>query len=457
MQKSVTIGEMKIEQSRVRKLNEKEVEKGPVIYLMSRDQRVHDNWALLFAQKLALELQEPLVVAFCLIDSYQSANKGHYDFMLEGLGEIENEVEKLQIGFVKLRGGQRSKEALSLVGVVKAGAVICDFSPLRGGRIWREKLGKKADCAVFEVDAHNIVPCWEASQKQEYSARFFRPKIHGKLEKYLTEFPKIKKHPLKISSKSLTNSSWKGIESNNGSFMLDRPVAGERAAEEKMKSFIKNGLKRYHLEKNDPTKDVLSGLSPYLHFGQISAQRVALEMRAANAPSQAKETFLEELIVRKELSDNYCYYNKNYDNNQGLPDWAKKTLAEHKKDKREFIYDLSTFEEAKTHDDLWNAAQQEMIKSGKMHGYMRMYWAKKILEWSENAQKAQKIAIYLNDKYSLDGRDPNGYTGIAWSIGGVHDRPWFERPIFGKVRYMSYRGCQRKFDVEEYIKQVENL
>ena len=164
-----------------------------------------------------------------------------------------------------------------------------------------------------------------------------------------------------------------------------------------------------------------------------------------------KDAFLEEMIIRRELSDNFCEYEPEYDQFEGFHAWSQKTLNEHRNDEREYIYPLGQFEAAETHDDLWNAAQNEMKITGKMHGYMRMYWAKKILEWTPSPEIAQQIAIDLNDKYELDGRDPNGYTGIAWSIGGIHDRAWFERPIFGKIRYMNYNGCKSKFDVMKYI------
>jgi deoxyribodipyrimidine photo-lyase len=195
-------------------------------------------------------------------------------------------------------------------------------------------------------------------------------------------------------------------------------------------------------------------LSPYLHFGQLSAQRVALEVMNAAVGEASREAFLEELIVRRELSDNFCFYNKDYDAPQGFPAWAQKTLSLHGKDKREHVYTLRQLEEGRTHDDLWNAAQLAMVKRGTMHGYLRMYWAKKILEWTRSPGVAMKIAIHLNDKYELDGRDPNGYAGIAWSIGGVHDRPWGERRIFGMVRYMNYNGCKKKFNVRAYVEKV---
>ncbi len=200
-----------------------------------------------------------------------------------------------------------------------------------------------------------------------------------------------------------------------------------------------------------------SRLSPYLHFGQLSAQRVALEVQAFDADIPAQEAFLEQLVVRRELSDNFCFHEPAYDRCEGFPAWALKTLEAHRRDPRPYLYALDEFEEARTHDPLWNAAQSQMVASGRMHGYLRMYWAKKILEWTESPEKAMRVAVYLNDRYQLDGRDPNGYAGIAWCIGGVHDRAWGERPVFGKVRYMSAGGARRKFDVAAYLEKVERL
>ena len=225
---------------------------------------------------------------------------------------------------------------------------------------------------------------------------------------------------------------------------------GENEGKRSLKTYLNERMDVTGESRNDPNKDSLSNLSPYIHFGQLSAQEIALQV-IATEDSVGKDTFLEQLIVRRELSDNFCYYNDDYDSFNGFHSWAQKTLNEHREDQREYLYSSSEFENANTHDKLWNAAQHQMIVSGKMHGFMRMYWAKKILEWSEDPEAALQIAIDLNDKYELDGRDPNGYTGIAWSIGGIHDRPWFERPVFGKVRYMNYNGCKRKFDVNKYI------
>ena len=224
-----------------------------------------------------------------------------------------------------------------------------------------------------------------------------------------------------------------------------------------MESFIAERLESYNTLRNDPTKNALSNLSPYLHFGQISAQRVVLEVEKAKSDPESKKAFLDEILVWKEIADNFCYYNPGYDRFESFPDWAKKSLNAHRHDRRTYIYTLEEFEAGKTHDPLWNASQMELLRTGKMHGYMRMYWAKKILEWSESPEKALEIAICLNDRYELDGRDPNGYAGIAWSIGGVHDRAWREREVIGKIRYMSYEGCKRKFDVKLYIAKYSAL
>jgi len=230
--------------------------------------------------------------------------------------------------------------------------------------------------------------------------------------------------------------------------------SGETAARAHLGRFLKAGLAHYDRDRNDPTRDGQSGLSVYLHFGQISAQRVALDVRNAAAPPEAKAAFLEELIIRRELSDNFCFHNPDYDTVRAFHPWAQATLNAHRHDARTHQYALAQFEAAQTHEDLWNAAQMELVMTGRMHGYLRMYWAKKILEWSESPEAALQIAVTLNDRYQMDGRDPNGYAGCAWAIGGLHDRPWQERPVFGKIRYMNENGCRRKFDVDAYIEKI---
>jgi deoxyribodipyrimidine photo-lyase len=230
---------------------------------------------------------------------------------------------------------------------------------------------------------------------------------------------------------------------------------GDALSGQSLDAFIRDKLKHYNDLRNDPGTDYGSQMSPYLHFGQISPLEIALKVRRARGKAKdAKEAYLEELIVRRELSMNFVHYNPHYDAYQSLPDWAQKTLKAHEKDHRETIYSLEEFEHARTHDPYWNAAQTEMVDTGKMHNYMRMYWGKKILEWSKTPEKAYRTALSLNNKYELDGRDPNGFTGVAWCFG-KHDRAWPERPIFGKIRYMNAAGLRRKFDIEAYVRRVE--
>jgi deoxyribodipyrimidine photo-lyase len=226
---------------------------------------------------------------------------------------------------------------------------------------------------------------------------------------------------------------------------------GTQEARNHLEVFLEGKLDQFPELRNDPTLDYLSHMSPYLHFGQISPLFIAL--KASETKSPGTEAFLEELIVRRELSMNFVYYNKKYDLFEAVPEWAKKTLRAHKKDKRQYTYTLEELEPAKTHDPYWNAAQKEMVIKGKMHGYMRMYWGKKIIEWSRTPEGAFRSTLYLNNKYELDGRDPNGFTGVAWCFG-KHDRPWGERPIFGNVRYMNDKGLRRKFDADGYVKRV---
>ncbi len=440
---------------RTRILKKGKEKAGPVVYWMSRDQRTRDNWALLFAQELALERREPMGVVFCLVPRFLDATMRHYDFMLKGIQEVEKELTKKNIPFFLLPGAPE-EEIPSFVNRNGIGTLVSDFEPLRIKRGWKKRVGQKIDIPLYEVDARNIVPCWLASPKQEYGAYTLRPKIRRVLPEYLEDFPLLRKHPISWKAKS-RETNWDAVRKT---LDVDRSVSeidwiqpGEKSARRTLREFIREKLPRYDEFRNDPTKDGTSNLSPYLHFGQISAQRVALEVSKTRGHKKSKDALLEELIVRRELSDNFCFYNPNYDNFDGFPDWAKKTLNDHRRDRRDYIYSLEDFQNANTHDRLWNAAQREMVEKGKMHGYMRMYWGKKILEWTASPEEATKIAIYLNDRYELDGRDTNGYTGVAWSIGGVHDRAWPTRHIFGKIRYMSYNGCKSKFDVLAYIQK----
>lgn len=439
---------------RARRLNNNQMDNGPVVYWMSRDQRIQENWALLFSQKIARQNNESLFIVFCLVPSFLEATQRQYSFMMSGLQEVENDATALGIPF-QLLVGQPDHTIPLFLKRVKAGTLVTDFDPLRVKNQWKQIVKEKIHIALYEVDAHNIIPCWIVSDKQEYNAYLLRKKINALLPDFLTPFPPVQPQQIPFNRQPV---QWNELKKK---LAVDRTVRdihwlipGERASKQQLTHFLSQNIYVYRQYSNKPTHDVQSQLSPYLHFGQLSAQHVALEIM--DRKIEDSKSFLEQLIVRRELSDNFCYFNNNYDSYAGLPKWARTTLEDHQLDERTHLYTRDEFEKAKTHDDLWNAAQMEMVKKGKMHGYMRMYWAKKILEWSADPETAIKIAIYFNDKYELDGRDPNGYVGVLWSIGGLHDRPWPERPVFGKIRYMNYSGCKSKFNVKKYIEYVAN-
>ena len=405
---------------------------------MNRDQRVDDNQALFAALELAKKHQQQVYILFVIAPSFGNLSLDFdspiYRFMGGGIKYMIKRARTLNLNLT-IRQGDPCVIVPRYVNEIGAGALVTDFSPLRQMRAWRDKIAASISVKTFEVDAHNIVPAWIASEKQEWGAYTIRPKIHRLLPRYLISFPAL---PIPATGNV-------SIEPQLGDWLDKLPDDHDPIGA--MHDFINHRLSDYHF-RNNPNLDATSRLSAYLHFGQLSAQRLALEVIASGHPS---EEFLEEMIVRRELADNYCLYNPDYDSPKGFPDWAKKTLSKHAHDQREYLYSKEQFELAKTHDSVWNAAQTQLLQTGYMHGYMRMYWAKKIMEWTPNVEMAFAIALYLNDKYQLDGRDPNGYTGIAWALGGVHDRPWGERAVFGMIRYMNMTGLKRKFGVDEYV------
>jgi len=457
----------KILLDRTRMLNNITLRYSPVLYWMNRDQRADHNWALSQAQKVALELNQPLFVAFCLMSQFMNARSEHFAFMIKGLIETAQKLQEKNIPFILLQVDHPI--ALSeFADQQNIGLIVTDFSPLRLMRKWREDLantGATKGIAIWETDSHNIIPCWKASEKQEYGAFTFRPKVNKKLQSWIYDIPTTHFHPFNLISTFNSNikmlcealkTAQKRLNSDGINQKL--PYPGSDAAFMRLNDFITYQLENFE-NRNDPNAHATSRLSPYIHFGQISAQKIALTiMEAAEKEPvlyRPSHLFLEEFIIRRELADNYCFYNNAYDDFSGLPQWAQKTLNDHRLDVRPYLYDYEALKAGLTHDDLWNAAQRDLVLTGSMSGYLRMYWAKKILEWTHSPDIALSFAIQLNDSFALDGRDPNGYTGIAWSIGAVHDRPWAERNIFGKIRYMSYIGCKRKFSIDKYIAKGE--
>lgn len=441
-------------QERRRRVLRPAASKGPIMYWMSRDQRIEDNWALAHAQAQAHREGVPMGVVFCLAPTFMEAHPRHYLFMLQGLVELSARTRSLGIPFFLLHG--RPPDTLpAFLEEWGASMVVTDFNPLREKREWVRAVMEGCECGLEEVDAHNIIPCWVASPKQEFAAYTLRPKVRLHLNDFLDRAPSPIE-PLPWPGE-VPEADLQGPMERLGVQEDLRWRGGTRQARSVLNLFLENRLAGYASKRNDPNLGWQSQLSPYLHFGMISALEVALAVMGSSALQEDKGAFLEELIVRRELSDNFCHYNPGYDAVDGFPGWAKDTLRQHLGDRREYLYTQQELERSETHDPLWNAAQAQMVVEGKMHGWLRMYWAKKVLEWTETPEDALRIVNSLNNRYEMDGRDPNGYAGAAWSIGGVHDRAWNERPVFGKVRYMNLKGAYRKFDVDLFVERYSGL
>jgi deoxyribodipyrimidine photo-lyase len=447
--------------SRIQPLNSRSIQNGRyVLYWMQASQRAECNHALEYAIGEANGLNLPVVAGFGLTEKFPEANLRHYAFMLEGLEEVRKGLYDRGIQFVLVH---ESPELAATRLAEEAALVVADRGYLRIQRQWRNHVAKNAPCAVIQVESDAVVPVETASPKEEYTAGTLRPKMERILASYLVP---LQERPVRKDSLSLRLDA---DDERDGRALLARmkidrtvpPVKTRRGGTERANAllgeFIAGKLRRYDELRSDPGLDFSSGLSPYLHFGQISPLAVALRVRAARGvPAAARKSFLEELIVRRELSMNFVFYNERYDGYECLPDWARKTLAEHAKDRREALYSSEQWERARTHDPYWNAAQKEMVLTGRMHNYMRMYWGKKILEWSRSPEEGYRTALRLNNRYELDGRDPNGFAGVAWCFG-KHDRAWAERKVFGKIRYMNDAGLKRKFDMDAYLKKVDAL
>jgi deoxyribodipyrimidine photo-lyase len=431
-----------------------------VVYRMRRAQRALDNPALNTAIAAGNALGQPVVVFFGLLARHPVANLRHYTFMIEGLVGTAQKIERRGCGFVlRICDSADSAEGFArLCTEVRPSLVICDEDPARRDAKWKQKALLYPSAPLWSVDADVIVPS-VLLEKEQFAARTIRPRIGKRLPEFL-----------KPPGNPSVRVPWKGdrkLKSLSASRELidqlhvDRSVGpasafrgGTDAALGALRQFVREGLNTYAADRNRPEIDGTSRLSPYLHFGQIGPHTVALAIRDATAPARDRDAFLEELIVRRELAVNFVRYNPRFKTLASVEPWADRTIRAHARDARSHLYTEKQLENAETHDPLWNAAQRQMVRTGWMHGYMRMYWAKKILEWSPRAAEAYDICVRMNDSYELDGRDPNGYAGIAWAIGGKHDRAWGpERPMYGKIRYVSFASTSRKFDSRLYIEK----
>lgn len=429
-----------------------------VLYWMQRSQRGRDNAALNLAIALGNELRLPVVCVFGLTPSYPGAERRHYRFMLQGLTDAANELERRGVPFC-LGIGSPDAVVLKAAKNLRPAAVIGDENPLKIGQKWRTAVAEGLKIPFRCVDGDVVVPS-SLFAKEEFAARTLRPKIHRVLADFMKPIPNPPAQvpwpsdrdlpfPRQVDPDRLLEELKVG-----GVAEVRDYVGGAREAERRLKLFLDRRLPSYASERNEPTPYMTSELSAHLHFGHISPLTIALAVRDSGAPQESIDVYLEELIVRRELSVNFIARNPRYDSLDGCPAWALETLAKHANDARPHLYSKDRLEAAESADPLWNAAQTEMVFTGRMHNYLRMYWAKKILEWTPDAHTAFAIAIELNDRYEMDGRDPNGYTGIAWAIGGKHDRPWPERPIFGTVRFMSFASTSKKFDSKAFIARV---
>ena len=430
-----------------------------VVYWMQRSQRAIDNPALDIAVEAANLLGKPVVAFFAPVPFYPHANWRHYQFLSEGIPDIAAGLAKRNIGFVLRRSPDHS--LIPFCEEVKPALVVGDENPLRETEHWRQIAARKLRVPLWTVDSDVVVP-GKLLNKRFTAARFIRPAIQVHLEEFLVRSKNPKANHAWVPSKKLPSLS-PDFEILRD-WPIDRAVppvstarGGTTEALRRLKHFVAGPLRSYDTQRNHPEIDGTSSLSPYLHFGHISPATIALAVKDSEAPAEDKKAFLDQLITWRELAINFVRFDPEYDNFQCAEPWALKTLSEHAGDRRPYLYSRAQLENAETHDELWNAAQRQMLETGWMHNYMRMYWAKKILEWSANPHRAYETAVNLNDRYLLDGRDPNGYLGIAWSIVGKMDRPWFPRPVFGLIRYMSYDSAIKKFDARRYINQFTQL
>ncbi len=428
-----------------------------VVYWLQRAQRAHDNPALEVAIALGNALRLPVVAYFSVIPNYPHANLRHYHFLHQGLHDVAEGMEERGVGFVVRRptDGDTLEDFLNEVG---AAIVVGDENVCREPERWRAALARKIRIPFVTVDADVVVPS-AVFGRTFVLLHHFRPRLHAQLSQYLVPIKKVK-----------VREGWKGKlrsydlhkDITAGFDKLDRSVGpvdtlhgGTKAGLKRLREFVDTQLSDYDERRNHPEDRGTSQMSTYLHYGHLSPITIALAVNQAvaekKAAKQQAEKYLDELIGWRELSVLFCKYNPSYDSWECAEPWARKTLLAHAGDKRPSTYTLKQLETAETHDELWNACQRQMVRDGWMHNYMRMYWGKKILEWAPDAEKAFAWAVELNDRYELDGRDPNSYSGIAWAIVGKHDRPWFDRPIFGMIRYMSGESTGKKFDSKRYM------
>ena len=429
---------------------------GPVLYWLQHTQRIDQNYALYQGVQIANDLSKPLQVVFILNPDYPDANVRHFHFMLEGIETLFNKLKAMGVDARIIQGDFTSLKPY----LESCSAFISDKAYTRYLRTTKETIYQEAKALnlyTLEVESDLIVPVKTASDKLEYAARTIRPKLLKQKDPFLRLYDVP---PLKVQKGTLSSVIQPDLKTFIKGLPIDHTVkvarlfkGGEDQALNQLNHFIKHGLAHYK-DANDPTKNYNSYLSAYLHFGQISPVRIYLEVlkHQEKIPQESLEGYLEQLLIRRELAFNFIYYQEGYDQFETMTyDWAYLTMKAHENDTRDYLYTLDDYLKARTHDPYFNQAMKTMIDEGIMPNYMRMYWGKKIIEWSKTYKEAYTTTLYLNNRYFIDGMDANSFAGVAW-LFGRHDRPWTKRPIFGSLRYMNDKGLERKFDMKAYLK-----
>lgn len=454
---------------RVVQLNDKPIDTNAryVLYWMQMFKRTTHNHALIWAIRKANELKLPLVVYEGLKYYYPWANDRLHTFILEGVEEKRIEFERLGIRYIfYLEKNENSPKNIVAKLAADAAVIITDDFPCFIIPGHNRRIAEKTGVAVHAVDSNGVIPL-SKFDKEEYAAYTIRPKINKLLPKYLVamdeEAVEIDSRNIDLDADFETIFSSDDIAQMVGECDIDhfvKPSAiykgGTKNGRARLNKFVSEILPDYEHSRNKPDRDGASRLSAYLHFGCLSPLEVALAANGSDAPQGSKDAFLEELIVRRELSYNLTRHNEKYDSTSALPSWVHKTMREHAADERQFTYTLDELENGETHDELWNACQREMVETGAMHNYVRMLWGKNVIAWSPTYEIAFETLVHLNNKYCLDGRNPNSYAGILWCFG-KHDRPWMERPVFGTIRYMTSGSTGKKFDSKRYIAWTKML
>jgi deoxyribodipyrimidine photo-lyase len=432
-----------------------------VLYWLGLSQRACFNPALEHAVDEANARNLPVVVCYGIAEGFPEVNARHWTFLLEGLAEIGPALAKRRIGFVARREGGPVETALAYA--ADAALVIIDRNYLKPIRAFYDNFVARAPCRVVQVEGDVVVPVETASPKHDYAARTLRPKIYRQWEDYLHPLAErdVRRPADELKLESTLNLAdiagiVAGLKCDHSVGAVKRFKGGHSEADGRLHRYLAGPFAHYATVRGRPEAGAASHMSPYLHFGQISPVAIALAVRSAKGgDAEDRAAYLEELVVRRELAMNHVFYQSDYDELTGIPDWCRKTLQEHRRDRRPYVYTREQFEAGETHDRYWNAAMQEMRETGYMHNHMRMYWGKKIVQWSRSPEEAWEIALRLNNKYFIDGRDANSFTNVGW-LFGLHDRPWGTQPVFGTVRSMS-EASLKKFDADGYVEEVARL